>query len=121
MLTIGGAACFCLYPAAPLIPRIFGGGWEEAVEIMRVLLPFFAVRFAVAPVASGLIAADGRRALACWQLLMLLLTSSAVLLANFRGLSLLPYLAAYGFLMTAGYLILWCWGRAVLERRKRIV
>lgn len=91
------------------------------MQIMRVLLPFFAVRFAVAPVASGLIAADGRRALACWQLLMLLLTSSAVLIANLRGLSLLPYLAAYGFLMTAGYLILWCWGRAALERRKGAV
>ena len=121
MLAIAGAACFCLYPAAPLIPRIFGRGWEGAVQIMRVLLPFFAVRFAVAPVASGLIAADGRRALACWQLLMLLLTSSAVLIANLRGLSLLPYLAAYGFLMTAGYLILWCWGRAALERRKGAV
>ena len=72
------------------LPWLLGRHWAEAVPIFRILLPLYAVRFALVPVSGAAIVVGRQRETLIWQAMML-------------GLSALPALFwptdAHSFLM----------------------
>lgn len=108
--------CLAFYAASPMLPVILGEEWRDTGEVLRTMLPLFGARFVAAPVASGLIAAGERRAMACWQCSVLLISSMAVAAAVLTQLSPWRYLRLYRTLMAAEYLALWLLARWAVGR-----
>lgn len=57
--------------ANPIIPLFLGKSWMQTAQVMKYLIPLFAVRFVVTPLTSSAIALGKQKATMIWQFCLL--------------------------------------------------
>ena len=99
------------------IPFAFGGQWAEAVPLFRMLLPLYAVRFALVPVSGTAIVLGRRRQTMVWQMGMAALS---LLPALFFRRHTQDFLAAMTLSFSAGYIGFYRYSLGLFGQKGRV-
>lgn len=89
-----------------LFAVVFGERWRVAGIYAKLLLPFFAIRFVVAAVTTINSVFEKQRISLAWQILLLIVSISTVLIAHFAGFTFTTFIIMFSISGSACYLLL---------------
>lgn len=104
---------------APLLVPLLGREWSPAVPMLRAMLPLCALRMVVVPVSTAAIVAKRQGATMLWQLLLLAVSATSVILSVGRGLDVVACLWIMSGALGMCYVGWYAYCLALLKRGER--
>lgn len=96
-----------LYFLIPMIFEfVFGANWKIAGEYGQIILPFVAIQFIAAGLSSTTVIFEMQKLALAWQIGLLFISLTIILLANLYGLTFDAFLKIYTLFITLYYALL---------------
>jgi O-antigen/teichoic acid export membrane protein len=108
-----------LLAASAYIPVLFGASWQPTGMILRAMLPFFVIEFAVSPTMMTAVVQGRQRMTMLWQISLLVLALISAWAAVHLALSMRSYILLSGALHGGACLVFHWLCYASLPRAER--